>query len=94
MVLRLPLITATVLALAAPAVMAAPQSAVISIDGMMCGADPHIVRKALADLAGVQDVQILLEQHTAIVSFDNAAVTVEKMLIATGAAGYPGHIGK
>ena len=76
------------------AAFAAPQTMVMSISGMHCGADPHIVRKALADLPGVADVQILLDDGKAIVSFDNAKVTVEQMLTASGAAGYPAHVGK
>ena len=83
-----------VFAVVATSAIAAPQTSVLSVDGMMCGADPHIVRKALSDLSGVEDVQISLEQGKAIVSFDNAKVTIEQLLAASGAAGYPARVGK
>ena len=73
---------------------AAPQTTVLTISGMRCGADPHIVRKALADLPGVADVQISLDVAKAVVSYDNDKVSIEQLLTASGAAGYPAHIGK
>ena len=73
--------------------LAVEQTAVITVDGMMCGADPHIVRKVLSDLRGVDDVQISLEHKSVVVSFDNEVVTVAQLLQATGAAGYPAHVG-
>ncbi len=68
---------------------AAEQTTVLHIEAMMCGADPHIVQQSLAQLKGVDHVVISLEAKTAIVSFDNALVTIADLQTATGAAGYP-----
>jgi mercuric transport protein len=68
---------------------AAEQTTVLHIEAMMCGADPHIVQNSLTKLKGVDQVEISLEAKTAIVSYDNALVTIADMQTATGAAGYP-----
>ena len=66
--------------------LAAPQSAVLRFSNMMCGADPHIVRTALQEVPGVTSVVVSLEQHTAIVTFDNAVASYSALQAATGAA--------
>jgi periplasmic mercuric ion binding protein len=73
----------------ATTVHAAEQTTILHIEAMMCGADPHIVQDSLTKLKGVDHVEISLEAKTAIVSFDNALVTVADLQTATGAAGYP-----
>ena len=74
-----------------PAV-AEEQTAVITVDGMTCGADPHIIRKVLSELKGVDDVKITLEHNVVVVSFDNQKITVAELLRATGSAGYPARL--
>ena len=69
--------------------IAAPQSAVLHFSNMMCGADPRIIRDALQEVPGVTTVDISLEQHTAVVTFDNAIASYAALQAATGAAGYP-----
>ncbi len=69
--------------------LAAPQSAVLHFSNMMCGADPHIIRNALQGVPGVKMVEISLEQHTAIVTFDNAVASFAALQTAAGVAGYP-----
>ena len=69
--------------------IAAPQSAVLHFSNMMCGADPHIIRNVLQGVPGVTTVDISLEQHTAVVTFDNDIASYAALQAATGAAGYP-----
>ena len=90
---RMSLLALVSLAVFVPACLANQQTAVITVDGMMCGADPHIVRKILSDLKGVETVEISLEHKSVVVSFDNDIVTVAALLQATGAAGYPARVG-
>lgn len=68
---------------------AAPQSAVLHIGNMICGADPHIIKDALAKVPGVDTVEISLEQHTVTVTYDNSLASFSQLQTATGAAGYP-----
>jgi copper chaperone CopZ len=77
------------LALTGGTAIAAPQSTVLHFSNMMCGADPHIIRNALQEVPGVTTVDISLEQHTALVTFDNAIASYATLQAATGAAGYP-----
>jgi copper chaperone CopZ len=65
---------------------AAGQTAILHLNTMMCGADPHIVRETLSKLKGVDGVEISLEKQTAIVSFDTDLVSVADIVKA---AGYP-----
>jgi mercuric ion binding protein len=71
------------------AAIAALQSTVLHFSNMMCGVDPHIIREALQQVPGVTAVDISLEQHTAVVTFDNSIASYVALQSATGAAGYP-----
>jgi mercuric ion binding protein len=77
------------LAVGSPVAAAAQLSTVLHVDSMMCGADPHLVRDSLLALKGVADVKVSLEAKTAVVSYDNAVVTLDTLLRTVGAAGYP-----
>jgi copper chaperone CopZ len=68
---------------------AAGQTAILHIENMMCGADPHIVKDSLTKLKGVDSVIIALDAKKVIVSFDNAQVSVADLMVASGVAGYP-----
>lgn len=59
----------------------------LSIDGMSCGHCVMHVKKALAALPGVrvEDVQI----GAARLEFDPAAISLDRIAAAVGAAGYP-----
>lgn len=63
----------------------------LHFSNMMCGADPHVIRSALQKVPGVITVDVSLEQHTAIVTFDNAVANYAALQAATGVAGYPAH---
>ena len=74
--------------IALPAV-AAQKTVVLSVPGMNCAACPITVRKALGKVAGVQSVKATLEPPEAVVTFDDATTSIEKLTEATKGAGYP-----
>ena len=82
-----------VLALAAAGIalpaVAAQKTVVLSVPGMNCAACPITVRKALGKVAGVQSVKATLEPPEAVVTYDDAVTSVDKLMQATRGAGYP-----
>ena len=82
-----------ILALAAAGIslpaVAAQRTVVLSVPSMNCAACPITVRKALEKVAGVQKVKATLEPPEAVVTFDDATTSIEKLTEATKGAGYP-----
>ena len=76
------------LAVVSPA-LAATQTATLSVPGMTCAACPITVKKALSKVEGVSNAAVSFEKREAIVTFDDAKTTVERLTQATGDAGYP-----
>jgi len=74
-----------------PAV-AAPKTVVLLVPSMNCAACPITVRKALEKVAGVQKVKATLEPPEAVVTFDDAKTSVDKLTEATKEAGYPSSV--
>ena len=68
---------------------AAERTVIIKVEGMMCGADPHVVRDSLTTLKGVKSVAISIENKTVAVIFDDRIVAVSDFVKATSVAGYP-----
>ena len=60
----------------------------LKIQGMTCNHCAMRVQKALKGVAGVSDAQVDLQKAEASVSFDEAAVTKEKLATAVVDAGY------
>ncbi|WP_022698135.1 heavy-metal-associated domain-containing protein [Euryhalocaulis caribicus] len=93
------------LALAAPALAAAPppasaagleasaavqtQRVKFAIENMTCATCPITVKTAIKRVRGVQSVEIDFEQKTAIVLFDPSVATVSDIASASTKAGYP-----
>ena len=67
---------------------AAERTVTIRTEGMMCGADPHVVRDSLATLMGVKSVAISIENKTVAVIFDDGIVAVSDFVKATSVVGY------
>lgn len=68
--------------------IAGERAVTLVVETMICGADPHIIKRSLSALPGVSNVAISLEKKTATVTFDDRSTTVDDMLIATASAGY------
>ena len=76
---------------AAPA-WAATQTVTLSVPGMTCAACPITVKKALSKVDGVSKIEIRFEKREAVVAFDDARTSVQKLTMASENAGYPSFI--
>lgn len=82
-------------ALAAPAVIpawAVTQTVTLSVPGMTCAACPITVKNALSKVEGVSKTEVTFEPREAVVTFDNAKTSVQKLTQATTNAGYPSSV--
>jgi mercuric ion binding protein len=78
-------------AMAAP-VWAAMQTVTLSVPGMTCSACPITVNKALSKVEGVSKVNVGFEKREAVVSFDDAKTSVQRLTKVTEDAGYPSSV--
>lgn len=85
-----------ILALAAAGIslpaVAAQRTVVLSVPSMNCAACPITVRKALEKVPGVQAVRATLEPPEAVVTFDDAKTSVDRLTEASEQAGYPSSV--
>ena len=79
----------TMLAIGVAAAQAAPQTVTLDVPGMTCAARPITVKKAISKVEGVNKVDVSYEKRQAVVTFDDAKATVQKLTQATENAGYP-----
>ena len=82
------LVLSVLLSLSVALAQAAPQSAKIEIDTMVCGPDPHMIKAALIAVKGVATVEVSLETKTAIVTFDNAQTNLNALMAAVASTGH------
>ena len=85
---KLAALVALAATLATPA-WAAVQTVTLSVPGMTCAACPITVKKALSKVEGVNQVDVSFDKREAVVTFDDAKTTVQKLTEATTNAGYP-----
>lgn len=76
----------------AGAALAAMQTATLSVPGMYCAVCPITVKKALEKVPGVTKATASLEKKEAVVTYDDAKTSVNKLLDATFEAGYPSEV--
>jgi copper chaperone len=62
--------------------------ATLKIQGMTCNHCVMRVAKALKATAGVQDAQVDLQKGQAVVTYDDAKVSLDKLSFAVVEAGY------
>jgi mercuric ion binding protein len=79
----------TMLAIGVAAAQAAPQTVTLDVPGMTCAACPITVKKAISKVDGVSKVDVSYDKRQAVVTFDDAKATVQKLTQATENAGYP-----
>lgn len=72
-----------------PSALAAEKTVTLSVPSMYCEACPITVRKALEKVPGVANVKATYEPKEAVVTFDDAKTSVEKLNEATKNAGFP-----
>lgn len=73
-------------------VWAATQTVTLSVPGMTCAACPIMVKKALSKVEGVSKTDVSFDKREAIVTFDDAKTSVQKLTKATADAGYPASV--
>lgn len=61
----------------------------LAITGMTCGHCVAAVRKALAAVPGVGEVEVTLSPPRAVVSLDPSSTTMDMLTKATAEEGYP-----
>jgi len=76
-------------ATSAAAVHAAPQTVTLDVPGMTCAACPITVKKAISKVDGVTKVDVSYGKRQAVVTFDDAKASAQKLTQATENAGYP-----
>ena len=88
---KLAALVALAATLATPA-WAAVQTVTLSVPGMTCAACPITVKKALTKVEGVNQVDVSFDKREAVVTFDDAKTTIQKLTEATTNAGYPSSV--
>ena len=78
-------------AVIAPA-LAATQTVTLSVPGMTCAACPITVKKAISKVEGVSKTDVSFDKREAVVTFDDAKTSVQKLTKATEDAGYPSSV--
>ena len=53
---------------------------------------PSTVKKAISKVEGVSKIDVTFETREAVVTFDDAKTSVQKLTKATGDAGYPSSV--
>jgi mercuric ion binding protein len=71
------------------ATLAADKTVTLSVPGMTCSACPLTVKQSLQRVNGVEKVAVAFEPKEAVVTFDDAKTSVDKLRDATANAGYP-----
>src|SRR2546427_5894830 len=61
----------------------ATQTVTLSVPGMTCSACPITVKKAISKVEGVSKVDVTFETRQAVVTFDDAKTSVQKLTKAT-----------
>ena len=73
-------------------VLAATQPVTLSVPGMTCSTCPITVKKAISKVEGVSKIDVTFEALEAVVTFDDAKTSVQKLTKATEDAGYPSSV--
>ena len=79
-------------AIVATPAWAAIQTVTLSVPGMTCAACPITVKKALTKVEGVSQVDVSFDKREAVVTFDDAKTSVQKLTEATTSSGYPSSV--
>ena len=73
-------------------VLAATQTVTLSVPGMSCSACPITVKQSLTKVPGVSKADVSFDKKQAVVTFDDAKTSVQKLTKATEDAGYPSSV--
>lgn len=67
----------------------ADETVTFDVERMTCATCPIVVRKAMQRVDGVKDVEVSLENRSAVVTFDPRATTVAEIGRASADVGFP-----
>lgn len=81
-------LVAAALAVGGPAAFA-ERTVTLAVENMTCPSCPFIVKKTLARVRGVSNVDVSFERKVAIVTFDDARTGVPALTEATAEIGFP-----
>jgi len=73
-------------------VWAATQTVTLAVPGMTCAACPLTVKQAISKVDGVNKVNVSFDKREAVVTFDDAKASLQKLTQATENAGYPSSV--
>ena len=71
---------------------AAVKTVTLSVPSMYCEVCPITVKKALQKVPGATKVNVSYEKKEAVVRYDDAKATIDKLKDATFEAGYPSEV--
>jgi mercuric ion binding protein len=74
------------------AATAAERTVTLAVDGMTCASCPYIVRTVLQEIPGVARAEVSYAEKTAVVTFDDAEITVAALTRATAGVGFPSRV--
>ena len=86
------ILTLLLLASAMSPVSAAEQTVSFDVEKMTCATCPIAVRKAIQRVDGVKDVEVSLENKSAIVTFDPSVTTATEIGKASTDVGFPASV--
>lgn len=72
--------------------LAAEKLVTLAVENMTCVSCPYIVERTLADVSGVNDVEVSFPEKTASVTFDDSKTNVAALTDATANMGYPSRL--
>ena len=73
-------------------VLVTNQTVTLYIPGMTCAACPITVKKAISKVEGVSKTDVSFDKHEAIITFDDAKTSVQKLTKANEDAGFPSSV--
>jgi len=83
------LVMLLVLAVTPQAAQVAETTATLAVKNMVCATCPITVRQAIAKVPGVKSVAVDFRKKLAVVTFDDALTSVDKLAAASRDAGFP-----
>jgi len=72
--------------------VAAERTVRLAVDGMWCAGCSYIVKKTLASMPGVVEVDVSMAEKAAVVTFDDDETDVARITEATAGVGFPSRV--
>ena len=86
------LVVATAALMVSGTSLAAERTVRLAVDGMWCAGCSYVVKKTLAGVRGVTEVDVSMADRSALVTFDGAKTEVAALTEATAGVGFPSRV--